>query len=447
MTQQVEGERITRVTVFTEAEFAAALDTAPKFVLTVGPDTLLFPALVNAHTHLAMGALRGITDGDAFTGNVVEDLFFRIETALTREDVRAFARMGCWEALLAGTGSVWEHYYFADAIAEAFLDTGMTGTIAPTLQDVSGPGLALASCGWEDTLRTTLSIHHNDTLRTKGVVAALGPHATDTVSPSLWQTVAKMAEEHALPIHAHVAQSIEEFERIRDRHGCSPVEFLQRNSVLNCSAPMLLVHSMYLSESDINLLRPDRHTLGLCPASAVQFGFPCHYAGWRAAGLPVALGTDACCSNDNMDVQGELRLLAGGGIFGVASSEPHAAFFTGARAGCDAEAAAVQETRQELLAAGSEFNQPLELLKTVTTTPGNMHPGLAVTPVYASCGPWICFLLILRILSAHACRSPCGGDPARVLGQPVVCQAATPKHVAQRRTLAWSLFFRVGACH
>ena len=230
MTQQVEGERITRVTVFTEAEFAAALDTAPKFVLTVGPDTLLFPALVNAHTHLAMGALRGITDGDAFTGNVVEDLFFRIETALTREDVRAFARMGCWEALLAGTGSVWEHYYFADAIAEAFLDTGMTGTIAPTLQDVSGPGLALASCGWEDTLRTTLSIHHNDTLRTKGVVAALGPHATDTVSPSLWQTVAKKAEEHALPIHAHVAQSIEEFERIRYRHGCSPVEFLQRSS-------------------------------------------------------------------------------------------------------------------------------------------------------------------------------------------------------------------------
>ena len=87
----------------------------------VTPDTLLFPTLVNSHTHLAMGALRGITDGDAFTGNVVEDLFFRLEVALEPEDVRAFVRMGCWEALLAGTGSVWEHYYFGDAIADAFM--------------------------------------------------------------------------------------------------------------------------------------------------------------------------------------------------------------------------------------------------------------------------------------------------------------------------------------
>ena len=33
-------------------------------------------------------------------------------------------------------------------------------------------------------------------------------------------------------------------------------------------------------------------------------GFPCSYPSWRAAGLSVALGTDAACSNDNMDVQG-----------------------------------------------------------------------------------------------------------------------------------------------
>jgi hypothetical protein len=131
---RVENERIAGVRVLTEEEYAAALAAAPKFVLPVGPETLLLPALVNAHTHLAMGALRGITDGDAFTGNVVEDLFFRLEVALEPEDVRAFVRMGCWEAMLAGTGCVWEHYYFGDAIADAFLDTGITGAIAPTLQ-------------------------------------------------------------------------------------------------------------------------------------------------------------------------------------------------------------------------------------------------------------------------------------------------------------------------
>ena len=283
--------------------------------------------------------------------------------------------MGCWEAMLAGTGCVWEHYYFGEAIADAFMDTGITGTIAPTLQDLSGPGLSLAGCGWEDTLRTTMAIHCNETLRSKGIVAALGPHATDTVSPCLWQAVAEAAAGWGLPIHAHVSQSIEEFERIRERHGKSPVELLKDAGVLDSSASMLMVHSMFLSKRDLALLQPGKHVLGLCPASAVQFGFPCNYAGWREAGLTVALGTDAACSNDNMDVQGELRLLAGGGVFGVWSSAQHSEFFGD---GSDAAAAAVQAKRQELLAAGADWNKPSELLQCVTTVPGALHQGLAV---------------------------------------------------------------------
>ena len=191
----------------------------------------------------------------------------------------------------------------------------------------------------------------------------------------LWQTIAATAAAEMLPIHSHVAQSIEEFQRIRERHGCTPVELLEKSGVLSANAKMLLVHSMFISQSDLNKLDPDKHVLGLCPASAVQFGFPCHYPAWRANGLQVALGTDAACSNDNMDVQGELRLLAGGGVFGVWSSQQSAEFLQG---GSDAQAAGVQAVRQELLRASSEWNKPGELLKTVTSVPGSLHPALPV---------------------------------------------------------------------
>jgi len=191
----------------------------------------------------------------------------------------------------------------------------------------------------------------------------------------LWQTIAATAAAEMLPIHSHVAQSIEEFQRIRERHGCTPVELLEKSGVLSANAKMLLVHSMFISQSDLNKLDPDKHVLGLCPASAVQFGFPCHYPAWRANGLQVALGTDAACSNDNMDVQGELRLLAGGGVFGVWSSQQSAEFLQG---GSDAQAAGVQAVRQELLRASSEWNKPVELLKTVTSVPGSLHPALPV---------------------------------------------------------------------
>ena len=195
------------------------------------------------------------------------------------------------------------------------------------------------------------------------------------MSLQLWQTIAATAAAEMLPIHSHVAQSIEEFQRIRERHACTPVELLEKNGVLSADAKMLLVHSMFLSQSDLNKLDPEKHVLGLCPASAVQFGFPCNYPAWRANGLQVALGTDAACSNDNMDVQGELRLLAGGGVFGVWSSQQSAEFLQG---GSDAQAAGVQAVRQELLRASSEWNKPVELLKTVTSVPGSLHPALPV---------------------------------------------------------------------
>jgi cytosine/adenosine deaminase-related metal-dependent hydrolase len=76
-----------------------------------------------------------------------------------------------------------------------------------------------------------------------------------------------------------------------------------------------------------------------------------------------------------MDVQGELRLLAGGGVFGVWSSQQSAEFLQG---GSDAQAAGVQAVRQELLRASSEWNKPVELLKTVTSVPGSLHPALPV---------------------------------------------------------------------
>jgi hypothetical protein len=53
-----------------------------------------------------MSAFRGIGGVAALSGNVVEDLFFHIESLVQPSDIRAFTRMGAYEALLSGTGVV-----------------------------------------------------------------------------------------------------------------------------------------------------------------------------------------------------------------------------------------------------------------------------------------------------------------------------------------------------
>ena len=50
---------------------------------------MVTPSFVNAHTHLAMNAFRGMDFSRASETNIIEDGFFRVERKLSQEDVLA----------------------------------------------------------------------------------------------------------------------------------------------------------------------------------------------------------------------------------------------------------------------------------------------------------------------------------------------------------------------
>lgn len=241
----IEGSRIAEV-VEGEREGAVDLDLGER---------LLTPAFVDAHTHVALHALRGI--GFAQTdGNVVEDLFYRFERLLDADDVAAFARMGAYDRLLSGVGLVWDHYFHGETIARALAELPMSAVVAPTLQDLSGPGAER----WEEELEGTIAIARDSALAERGIVAALGPHATDTVSESLWLRVLDEHDALGVPIHAHLAQSVEEAERARDRHQRSCVGWLRDLGVLE--VPAVFAHALFVNEQELQAF-DERHTLSL----------------------------------------------------------------------------------------------------------------------------------------------------------------------------------------
>ena len=348
------------------------LDAAPPLeppaeVLDLG-ERLLVPAFVNAHTHLAMHGLRGAKQPADLRGNMVEDVFFRWESKLGADDVRAFARVAAIECALHGVGTVFDHYYFADAVAGALRDVGLAGVVAPTLQDLAGPGNARA----EDALRTTIDLLDRE-WADAGIVPAVGPHATDTVSAELWHRAVDLAAEHGLALHAHVAQSAEEAQRAFDRHGVSPVAWLQREGLLDAPIPQLLVHALYLDGDDLLRLDPTRHALGSCPFSQVQFGYPAPVEWWQDAGVPWFVGTDCGPSNDSMNVQKELRLLAGQASYGVRFGDALARL----RSRMDrASVGAVDRMRQQSLDDNADMRRPETLLASVWERPGSWHPML-----------------------------------------------------------------------
>ena len=304
------GPTISHVTPMPRVEFEARFQGAQSPLAGEAIDLkaqLVTPAFVNSHTHLPMAALRGIEGtAAALSGNVVADLYFTVEKEMEEADVRAFARMGCYESLLNGVGFVWEHYYHGKALAEALVDTGLAGIVAPTLQDRAGPGVPLL----EAALQETMDIDDNAQLRGRGIGAAVGPHATDTVSEALWRRCGDLARARGLPLHAHVGQFADEYAQVQREQGCSPVAWLGRMGLLGEAGEaagggpgFLLVHGQWASRRDLALLDPARHVPVLCPHSHLRFAFPARLDDWRAAGLRVAVATDAAASNDGMCVQ------------------------------------------------------------------------------------------------------------------------------------------------
>jgi len=337
---------------------------------------LITPAFVNPHTHLAMSFMRGRFEDLTASDNAVEQLFFRIETQLEPDDVRAFTRMGAYESLLAGVGLVWDHFYFGAAVAAGLEDVGLTGVVAPTLQDVHGPGLGKA----EEALAETLEIASSPVRARAGIFSALGPHATDSVSPELWSRLAELSASHSLPLHFHLAQSPEEVARVRASSGCSPLERLRRAGILTLQTGRVMAHGIYLSLAEARLATqgtpgagtPGTGWLVFCPTSQTQFGVPARIDEWLEAQIPFLVASDSGNSNDGLSVQAELRMVAAfrtlSCSFGSASARLLAT-------GDSPEAQQLGLERSGAVSRRRLLGDPEYLLRKVWQDAGSLHPG------------------------------------------------------------------------
>lgn len=327
---------------------------------------LLTPAFVNAHTHLAMSFFRGIDLGAAAAGNMVADLFFKLESHLGAADVRAFARMGAYESILCGVGTVWDHYYHGEAIAQALGDVGLTGVVASTLQDLSGPG----KDAWEREWQNTEIIRNSSSFAKQGIFAAWGPHATDTVSPKLWQKIHNDALQTKTPIHAHLAQSREEFEAAMLRHQLSPLAFLAQFGMLEADYNKVFAHGIYLQNNDLMKLSGNQSlALVACPFSQMIFEFPAQFSEWEKNSIAWFVATDCVASNDSMNVQKELRYISGFPLQGLSHSKLYLDFIHHRKS-----TEPIGQERSRVWQNSEAFRDPANLLAKVLHKPGAMHP-------------------------------------------------------------------------
>jgi aminodeoxyfutalosine deaminase len=283
-------------------------------------NTVILPALVNAHTHLELSYLRGIVPRAERFLDWIRPLMAARREYPDPADPRivATARQAIDEARASGTGLVG--------------DISNTLLTVPLLREAGMPALIFYELlGFNDTdgmarvwdARTKIAEHRG---KDPGVRVALAPHAPYSVSPELFHAIRADVDgdsEHVSSVH--LGESEEELEFVRHGagpwrdlldeigtwneewrpHGGSPVEYLADLGFLD--SRVLAVHGVQFTGDDLARLRSLGTTIVSCPRSNrhVGVGSPPLEA-FYAMGVKVAFGTDSLASVDDLNLFGEL---------------------------------------------------------------------------------------------------------------------------------------------
>jgi 5-methylthioadenosine/S-adenosylhomocysteine deaminase len=130
-----------------------------------------------------------------------------------------------------------------------------------------------------------------------------------TCSPDLLSKCGALAERYGARLIIHLAETHQEVADCRQQYGATPVAHLHNLGLLN---PRLVAdHGVVLSQSDQELLAAQGVSVVHCPESNMKLASGvAPVVELLNLGVNVALGTDGCASNNNLDMFQEMDTAA-----------------------------------------------------------------------------------------------------------------------------------------
>ena len=271
-----------------------------------GSGMVLLPGLVNAHTHLPMSILRGYAD-DVALASWLNDYIFPREDRLDARCVKAATLLGIAESLRFGVTSVSEMYYFSEAQAEAFAESGMKVNLSRGTSMFLGDDFdfeRFPAC--QELVALHEKWHGYDHGRVQ-VEASI--HAEYTSTYQLWDALAEYAVNNGLQLQVHLSETKKEHDACVEKYGLTPAQVLDCHHVFD--VPVVAAHCVHVTQEDMQLLAKRHVSAAHCPVSNLKLASGCaDVLGMVRAGMNVCLGTDSVASNNNLDLFEEIKAAA-----------------------------------------------------------------------------------------------------------------------------------------
>ncbi|HEV3061466.1 MAG TPA: amidohydrolase family protein [Vicinamibacterales bacterium] len=293
----VEGNKIAAI-----GQTDTILKTYPNADVYDGQGKALVPGLINCHAHMAAVLARGFNEDFGFPNSA--RLAVQPASLLQGEEGTLMVTVAALEAIRTGTTTIVENTGNISGSAAALARTGLRCVFAESVRDtqnVAGP-MSPEGLSRSETPRFSAGLRDEGLQRINDLFTAwhgknqgrisVFPAAAlaETSSPELLQAVRAFAEKHDLGYTIHVSQSLAEVDFMVRHHGVRPPAFLDKHGFLG--PRLFAAHCRYVDAADIALLGRSRTIISHQAAMAANRGVIPPIAALRAAGCPIANGTD-----------------------------------------------------------------------------------------------------------------------------------------------------------
>lgn len=281
---------------------------------------IILPGFICAHHHFYSTLARGMSIPGEPAENfvqILERLWWKVDRALLDEDILLSAQIPLIECIRNGVTTVIDHHASPslrdgslDIIESAVRQAGLRASLCYEVSDrnVRGGGIA-------ENERFIKKVGRGD-----GQIAAMmGLHASFTVSDETVEKCVRIANEHGVGCHIHVAEDAADRQDALTRYGVPTVNRLHRLGVTGEKS--IFVHCVHVDEAEMEILAETRTAVVHNPESNMNnaVGVTPLLTMLRK-GVLVGLGTDGM----NSDMLAQMR--AAYLLHRLANRDPRLAF-------------------------------------------------------------------------------------------------------------------------
>ena len=216
---------------------------------------LVMPGTICAHTHFYGAFARGMalkTEAPANFPQILEYLWWRLDKALNRDDVRYSVLVCLIDAIRHGTTTLIDHHASPHAvagslnvIADAVDQSGLRACLCYEVSDRDGE--EIAQQGLQENQRFIKQVQG------ERLAATFGLHASLTLSESTLQQAAEMAKELDVGFHVHVAEDKADVNDSLKKYGLRVVERLEKAGILGPKT--IAAHCVHIDAFETDTLR------------------------------------------------------------------------------------------------------------------------------------------------------------------------------------------------